>query len=194
MSDKKFIVAGNYAEATEWMKKDSAERAANGETPFVSDYVIVSGEHSLRGWSDPHGVLVGSWKQRKDIKEILTAMHIQSNKPNQAILKILIEMKETESSLAVTKAAKHLADEIDKEVLNQLLKNSSLHKKLPNPRTYPLLYLNGILQSEDDYQYDGNSILMTNPADENVRYELRDTGGLLSTGYLSPNSTMRLHL
>lgn len=72
---KTFVIAGNHAHARMWIKEDADKRWRAGETSItLSDYIYVSGPEQLRGYSDPHGVFIGNWYERKDIREILTIL------------------------------------------------------------------------------------------------------------------------
>ncbi len=87
---KTFVIAGNHDHARIWIKEDVDKRYRAGETSItLSDYIYVSGPEQLRGYSDPHGVFIGNWYERKDIREILTILHMSGNKVNTQILKAL---------------------------------------------------------------------------------------------------------
>jgi hypothetical protein len=47
---------------------------------------------TLRGCTNPHGVLIGSWKQRKDIIEILNRLIISTTDDYSALIKIKTEL------------------------------------------------------------------------------------------------------
>lgn len=53
----------------------------------MSDYVSVSDANKLRGVRDPNGVLIGSWKMRADILEVLEVLSFAKSDPT-AVLQI----------------------------------------------------------------------------------------------------------
>lgn len=76
---KIYVVAGNHNEAYEYINRKIAERISNGETPNkIGDYVYVESIGRLTGISNPHGVFVGSWRERKDILDIVFELIMHS--------------------------------------------------------------------------------------------------------------------
>ena len=72
---KIFVIAGNRAEADDWIKNDLKKRQSTGVTTLSwSDYVVVKDPITLRGRRDPHGVFIGTWKQRKDMEDIFVTL------------------------------------------------------------------------------------------------------------------------
>ena len=72
---KTFVIAGNHEQARTWIKQNITDYAnTHGAWRSLSDYITVSGPEQLRGYSDPHGVFIGNWYERKDIREILTIL------------------------------------------------------------------------------------------------------------------------
>ena len=97
---KIFVVAGTDNEAFEWMKEDLDRRWHEGETSlslsdyisdYVSDYVICNSTQKLRGIHDIHGYLVGTWRRRADIEEILRLILISSSGKNETIKELYKE-------------------------------------------------------------------------------------------------------
>jgi hypothetical protein len=83
---KTFVIAGTLDQAKTWIKMDAEKRYANGNTSIsLSDYVVVNQSLSLKGYSNPHGMFVGTWWERKDIEEIIINLTIQSHTYNKAI-------------------------------------------------------------------------------------------------------------
>ena len=83
---KKLVIAGTYDQAQLWIKNDLAKRSAAGEpisTIPMSDYTIVHNQDQLRGMRDPNGIFVGSWRERKDIFEILNMLLVQMTDPSK---------------------------------------------------------------------------------------------------------------
>jgi hypothetical protein len=72
---KQLVIAGTYDQAQLWIKNDLARRSAVGETTLSqSEYTIVHNPDQLRGMRDPTGVFVATWRERKDIFEILNML------------------------------------------------------------------------------------------------------------------------
>ena len=71
MTNKIFIVAGNRNEFNEYIRKDAAERYNSDTSASLSDYVFVSGSDNLRGYQNPRGKFIGSYKTRSDLLEIV---------------------------------------------------------------------------------------------------------------------------
>jgi hypothetical protein len=90
---KTFVVAGTYDQGMRWVKQNITDYATtHGSWRSLSDYIIVKDAISLRGHSDPHGVFVGTWRERKDLKDIVQSLMIQSTHPNPALGKIWKEL------------------------------------------------------------------------------------------------------
>jgi hypothetical protein len=75
---KIFVVAGNQIEAENFIKKKVEEfnrSLVALETPFKPrDFQYVHGPEVMRGYSDPQGYCCGTWRERKNIKEILVVI------------------------------------------------------------------------------------------------------------------------
>jgi hypothetical protein len=72
---KIYIIAGNHQEFLNYVKKKLEWRHHSGETSAsMSDYVDVACPRNLRGIKEPHGVFIGSYKEREDIDEITTIL------------------------------------------------------------------------------------------------------------------------
>lgn len=66
-----YVIAGNHEQATRWMKENINKRMAQGETSVsYSDYALRTSADTLRGVANPHGVFVGTWRERKDLDDI----------------------------------------------------------------------------------------------------------------------------
>ena len=86
---KTIVIPGNYNQGLDWADKDCRKRWNNGSTSVsLSDYIIVSNSNQLLGIRDPHGVFIGTWRERDDIKEILQTLHYQSYIENPALQQI----------------------------------------------------------------------------------------------------------
>jgi hypothetical protein len=92
--NKIYVIAGTAREATEWIKSNLQKRILNEETPIgISEYTYVTGVDTLRGIRNPHGVFIGSWKERMDIFQIVEALMLSSIHVNPALSKIYNDLK-----------------------------------------------------------------------------------------------------
>ena len=82
MSQKIYIIAGNYDQYKQW----TWERGLYGN----KDFVFVAAPDAFRGIQDPGGRLIGTWYERPDAFDILMQLRICSRKPNLAIEKALV--------------------------------------------------------------------------------------------------------
>jgi hypothetical protein len=93
MSDKIYVIPGTSIQGREYVKNRCAKRYADGETTGVAmhEYVIVNeGDITkLRGISNPHGVFVGTWRERKDLHDICIQLNVSHDFQNAAIQQIM---------------------------------------------------------------------------------------------------------
>ena len=77
---------------------NAQKRFVAGDTSVsLSDYVYVSDASKLRGWNEPHGVFIGTWRERKDMEDIFQSLlisHRVSDKSHRVINQIWGEWKE----------------------------------------------------------------------------------------------------
>ncbi len=126
---KVYVVAGNHNEAYEYINRKIAERISNGETVSkIGDYVYLDKVNRLRGVSNPHGVFIGTWRDRPDILDIVFELIMHSTDStrlreihDELYKNLTEEQKRMES---IKKAAKALSDEIDKELMKELYEKS----------------------------------------------------------------------
>ena len=86
---KTIVIAGNFNQGLNWADSDCKKRWANGNTSIsLSEYIIVSNANQLRGIQNPHGMFVGTWREREDIEEIITVLLMQSRSTNNALQRI----------------------------------------------------------------------------------------------------------
>lgn len=79
MSDKYFVIAGNYEQYRHFIKRKAQQMWDAGQTSVsLSNFVFVSGPEMFKGYSNPKGFFVGSWRQRKDLKEIFLHLFQQT--------------------------------------------------------------------------------------------------------------------
>lgn len=77
MSEKTYVVAGNYDEFLFNVKNKLQRLYAEGDTRFtMSDFVYVSSVNQLRGLSTIKGYYYGSYMKRPDIAEIQNMIQI----------------------------------------------------------------------------------------------------------------------
>lgn len=138
---KFFVIAGNKVQADIWIKKDIEKRISCGETSMtLSHYVYVHDAKQLRGVSNPHGVFIGTWKERWDIREVVETLITQSTLPIPQLREIWGEVKDKvkptpkkvfvgrgvtgvwlhEYGESVNQAADSLAKEIDDAVMRTI--------------------------------------------------------------------------
>lgn len=84
MSEKTYVVAGNYDEFLFNVKNKLQRLYAEGDTRFtMSDFVYVSSVDKLRGLSTIKGYYYGSYMKRPDIAEIQNMINmIKTRFPN----------------------------------------------------------------------------------------------------------------
>ena len=68
---KHFIIAGNHQQFKEFVNKKLSSLT---ESFRFTDFVYVSGPEIFKGYSNPHGWFIGTWRERPDIREILETM------------------------------------------------------------------------------------------------------------------------
>jgi hypothetical protein len=89
MSEKYYVVAGNHDQYKTFVHRKVTEMWEDGACPSMSDFVYVGPDgDNLRGISNPHGWFYGTWRERKDIKNIVTVLKVCTNNNNDALNKI----------------------------------------------------------------------------------------------------------
>jgi hypothetical protein len=92
MSDKIYVIPGTGVQGYDYVKKQCAKRYADGDTSVsMSEYVIITEGlvNRLRGIRNPHGVFIGSWRQRKDLHDICVQLNVCHDFQNAAIHQIM---------------------------------------------------------------------------------------------------------
>ena len=121
-----YVIAGNEPQAYDWINRKLEERIRNGEFPNeIDEYKYVHSPVVLRGIHDPHGIFIGTWRDRKDLKEIVKILFFASMGKNEAIKKLYEDLHNEPAGVAI--AAKVLADEIDNEVLRNVMNGQRQH-------------------------------------------------------------------
>ena len=70
MVGKYLVVAGNRNEFQIFIKRKCQELWAPGYNISMSNFVYVAGEDQLRGYSNPQGFFIGTWRERIDLEDI----------------------------------------------------------------------------------------------------------------------------
>ena len=120
-----YVVAGNQEQAYEYINRKLEERIRNGEqVSKISDYAYVRDVMTLRGVSNPRGVFIGTWRERKDIRTIVEQLMLQQDVGNPALRKIWDEIYKShpvQPSQGILRGAEELAKAIDEEVMLKLM-------------------------------------------------------------------------
>jgi hypothetical protein len=76
-NDKIFVVAGTHEQFTQFVRRKATQLWDGGNTSVtLSNFVYVSGPEVFRGFNSVHGYFVGTFRQRKDIEQILEMIRI----------------------------------------------------------------------------------------------------------------------
>lgn len=139
---KIFVVAGNHAEFIDYRRRKFADLQTAGIAVKFTDIINVSSPEAIRGYHDPHGVFIGTWKMRKDIGEVINLLQMcqtnafsnksltalreewdkfQFSKPTPKIKTKPLSFDVDKWNGSVNAAANALAKSIDEEVLKQLI-------------------------------------------------------------------------
>ena len=89
---KHFIICGNHNEFKEFVNKKLSSLT---ESFRFTDFVYVTGPEIFKGYSNPHGWFIGTWRERSDMREILDVLCTQyHNEPvPQSIIDAWTELK-----------------------------------------------------------------------------------------------------
>jgi len=86
-----YVVAGTKHEADYWIINDISKRYLKDNKAKMTDYTYVTNAQCLAGVENPHGVFIGNWMGRPDIKDIVETL-MRSN-ANTALAKIYKELQ-----------------------------------------------------------------------------------------------------
>jgi len=140
MNEKIFVIAGSHQQHKDYVKKSIQKHIDAGKTISLSNFVYVSGPEVFRGWNEVHGVFVGSFRERSDIRDIVREIRRINN------------------------------IDPGREIVPGLFVGRGLnHKPLPNPVPFPpfvvhnkpktnYVYMNGVIQPPDSYTVVENMI------------------------------------
>jgi hypothetical protein len=77
-----YVIAGNHAQANDYIRRKCEERFKNGETNVsMSDYSYVSTPDTFRGLREVHGVFIGTFRDRPDLEEIVHTIRLINRIP-----------------------------------------------------------------------------------------------------------------
>ena len=117
MKERVWVVSGNISEFEHYVRN----KPLNGDKKY---HYVQCADH-LRGVRNPHGVLVGNWKHRDDIIQILDQLIISTSENTDKLQRIKIDLIRNATaavahSAAISNAAKLLANAIDQELLDSI--------------------------------------------------------------------------
>jgi hypothetical protein len=99
---KIFVIAGTNHEANDWIRRNMEKRHISGTTTLSrSEYVYVADPIVLRGFRDPHGVFIGTWRERKDIEQVIETLLQQSVHVNKSLEMLRKEVAVMKHSIVV---------------------------------------------------------------------------------------------
>ena len=68
---KYLVIAGNRDQFREFIGRKAKQIWEEGHTSVtLSDFLYVGGPDQLRGYSNPQGFFIGTWKERIDLEDI----------------------------------------------------------------------------------------------------------------------------
>jgi hypothetical protein len=76
MSAAKWVVAGDSQEYMDWINANGHDRM---------EWRYVSSPDVLRGTTDPHGIFIGTFYMRTDIRIILLQLQVSTHGTNEAL-------------------------------------------------------------------------------------------------------------
>jgi len=94
MNGKYYVITGTHREFRDFMNKKSAELWDSGVDVSLSNFVYVQNKDSIMGVRNPTGWLVGTWRERPDIRDVIYQMILRTNPSNETLRKILDELNE----------------------------------------------------------------------------------------------------
>jgi hypothetical protein len=91
--NKILVIAGTHGQAMDWMRRNAAERWIADQTASLSDYTIVDHPRQIMGLRDPHGVFVGTWRERPNILEIVEELMLATINANGSLNRVYTQVK-----------------------------------------------------------------------------------------------------
>jgi hypothetical protein len=93
MNQKYFIVCGDYNQFRAFKIRKMAELWNSGIQVQHTD-LIYANKESIRGHRNPKGWFYGTWRERRDIDEILTHLRISHSNQNVVLERLHWEVRE----------------------------------------------------------------------------------------------------
>lgn len=123
MDKKIYVIAGTQSEFNEYRDRRIQEIIADGFTAIsMSHFVSVNNPDQLRGLSNPHGVLYGTWQLHPNIKEILNQLILTMDVDSESrkrLSDILVKMQEEKLHISLNGVT--LIENRDYTIHNNLL-------------------------------------------------------------------------
>ena len=127
-----FVIAGTFEQARQYISKKRSEYLLSGDPPLLMpNYLAVTEVRHLKGISRPHGVFIGTWKDRLDIYDIIQTLALSWTGENKVLNRMLRDTPlprrptpRLKPDDVVQAAAEMLAKEIDAHVLKTAMKES----------------------------------------------------------------------
>jgi hypothetical protein len=184
MKQRVWVIAGNEHQYHDYVRG----KPLNGD----KKYSYVYRPETLRGFANPHGVFIGTWKGRDDIIQILDMLIISTHDNTDKLQKIRMELMANAThtqmhSVAIANASDMFAKAIDQQVLDQL----TGYKSKQNPIA---VFLNGVLQAPADYSVSGNTVRVYNPTDQLAHVEIKTADKILYSYNLMPRDALNATL
>lgn len=73
---KIFVISGNHSQYNDWKNRNYPEMLLNGDIQGLQDIIYVSSIERLRGVSNPKGIFIGTWYERKDIQDLIIQLRV----------------------------------------------------------------------------------------------------------------------
>jgi hypothetical protein len=122
-----YVIAGTFEQAKQYVSKKRAEYVLSGDPPLLMpNYMIVSDVVHLKGISKPHGVFIGTWRDRVDIYDIIQTLAMAWNGEHQMLNRMTLQTPKPKRPTplmpkkVIDDAAALLAKEIDAHVLKSI--------------------------------------------------------------------------
>jgi hypothetical protein len=135
MATVKWVIAGTFDQANLYAKQNRQDGVV---------YKFVSRPDMIRGFVNPHGVFIGTWKDRDDILEILDILNSSSSEHNPVLSKIRGEMWQKASNKQIYSVAASSGQKDTFDALNALIKINSYTNTTPVYSIADVIKVNGI--------------------------------------------------
>ena len=71
MNERLFIIAGTVEEARDCRSRKIDEMVRAGKSVSLSNFIIFDRIEQFHGWNEVHGFFTGTYRNRKDLREII---------------------------------------------------------------------------------------------------------------------------